>query len=299
MIVFYSDHYPLPLPTGHRFPGEKYSLLRELLLREGILDATSLKEAPLASWEDLRLVHDANYLRGVETGTMDPQQWKRTGFPWSNELVLRCRGTVGGLIAASKLALEEGFSGNLAGGTHHAHRDRGEGYCVFNDIAVAAQKMFNEGCAQRIAIVDLDVHQGNGTATIFTHEPRVFTLSIHGRTNFPFQKAISSLDIPLDEGTGDEAFLSALEFGMKKVEDWAPDFMFFQMGVDGLQQDKLGKWRLTHAGLMERDKRVLGWAKEKGIPIVLALGGGYSNPIQDSVEAYANTYRMAKEIFGA
>ncbi|MBU6153746.1 MAG: histone deacetylase [Bdellovibrionales bacterium] len=297
MNVYYSDHYTLPLPPGHRFPIEKYRMLRDLLLTENIIHSSDLKESPLASPELLALAHTAEYIEGMRTGSVDEQILKRLGFPWSLGLYDRSCASVGGAIAAMRDALKDGIAGNLAGGTHHSHADRGEGYCVFNDIAVATRLMKREGLAKRIAIIDLDVHQGNGNSSILRQDEGVFIFSMHGEKNYPFIKVPSHLDIALPDGTGDEVYLEHLQDGMIEVRRFDPDYIFYQMGVDPLKEDTLGKLDLSLEGLMRRDELVLSYAKRSGIPVSLALGGGYAKPIELSVRAYANTYRVAKRVF--
>ena len=299
MKVFYSDHYTIALPEGHRFPMTKYRLLRDYLLEHRILDSSELFQSPIANAELLTLAHDLNYVQAMETGAIDPQIIKRVGFPWSPGLFQRSCATVGGAVQASLAALQDGIAGNLAGGTHHAHRDRGEGYCVFNDIAVAARNLMKQGLTRRIAIIDLDVHQGNGNSSILRDDPGLFIFSIHGEKNYPFKKVPSHLDIALPDGVDDKAYLEALAEGMKQIEEFSPDFIFYQMGVDPLKEDKLGKMNLTFEGLIQRDQTVLGFAAERDIPLSLALGGGYADPIELSVEAYANTYRTAKQIYSS
>lgn len=297
MNVYYSDHYTLPLPEGHRFPIEKYRMLRDYLLSEKIIKSTDLKESPLADPETLALAHTSDYIEGMRTGSVDEQILKRLGFPWSKGLYDRSRATVGGAIAAMRDALRDGIAGNLAGGTHHSHADRGEGYCVFNDIAVATRLLKKEGLAKRIAIIDLDVHQGNGNSSILMQDEGVFIFSMHGEKNYPFIKVPSHLDIALPDGTEDAAFLEHLKDGLIEVRRFDPDYVFYQMGVDPLKEDTLGKLNLTFQGLMERDELVLTYAKSSGIPLSLALGGGYAKPIELSVQAYANTYRVARKVF--
>jgi acetoin utilization deacetylase AcuC-like enzyme len=297
MNVYYSDHYTLPLPQGHRFPIEKYRMLRDYLLSEKIIKSTDLKESPLADPETLALAHTSDYIEGMRTGSVDEQILKRLGFPWSKGLYDRSRATVGGAIAAMRDALRDGIAGNLAGGTHHSHADRGEGYCVFNDIAVATRLLKKEGLAKRIAIIDLDVHQGNGNSSILMQDEGVFIFSMHGEKNYPFIKVPSHLDIALPDGTEDAAFLEHLKDGLIEVRRFDPDYVFYQMGVDPLKEDTLGKLNLTFQGLMERDELVLTYAKSSGIPLSLALGGGYAKPIELSVQAYANTYRVARKVF--
>ncbi len=297
MKVYYSDHYTLPLTDGHRFPMTKYRLLRDYLLEQGILAASELHESPLADEQTLALAHDPNYISAMRTGEIDIQIIKRIGFPWSYGLYERSCATVGGALQAALAASEDGIAGNLAGGTHHAHFDRGEGYCVFNDIAVATRYLHKHQKAQRIAIIDLDVHQGNGNSSILRQDPGVFIFSIHGEKNYPFKKVSSHLDVALPDGASDELFLESLEKGLNEIDKFSPDFIFYQMGVDPLKEDTLGKMNLTFEGLMKRDEQVLSFAFKRGVPISLALGGGYAKPIELSVMAYANTYRVAKRVY--
>ncbi len=294
---YYSERYTLPLPPDHRFPIQKYEMIRDRLLAEKILNTEQIRESPLASKDELMLAHDLEYILGIECGVLPRESFVRIGFPWSEALWLRSCATVGGLLAATQEALKTGVSGNLAGGTHHAHRDRGEGYCVFNDIAVCARYLKKHGLAKRIAIIDLDVHQGNGNSSILGQDEGVFIFSIHGEKNYPFKKIPSHLDIALPDQADDLLFHSALDQGMPHVEAFNPDFIFYQMGVDGLKEDKLGRMALTHQGLMERDRKVFNFAFRNQIPVVLSLGGGYADPIESSVEAYVNTYRTLKEIY--
>ncbi len=296
--IYYSDHYTLPLPEGHRFPIEKYKMLRDFLLSENLLSREQIFESPLASHEELLLAHTETYVNQMREGHVPREILQRIGFPWSFGLYQRSCATVGGAIAAAKSARQIGISGNLAGGTHHAHADRGEGYCVFNDIAVAARVLLNEDLAKRIAIIDLDVHQGNGNSSILSNQKEIFILSLHGEKNYPFKKVPSTLDIALPDGTGDEEFLRALDQGLLAVWNFCPDFIFYQMGVDPLKEDLLGKLNLSFEGLIERDRMVIQTAKELSIPVSLALGGGYAQPIELSVQAYANTYRVLREVWG-
>jgi acetoin utilization deacetylase AcuC-like enzyme len=297
MDVFYSDHYTLPLPETSRFPMQKYRMLRDYLLQQQILQPSELKQSPLASEKMLRLAHTNDYIEGMRDGHVSIDIIKRIGFPWSRDLFDRSCATVGGALAAAQSALRDHISGNLAGGTHHAHADRGEGYCVFNDIAIATRDLKNKNQAQRIAIVDLDVHQGNGNSSILRDEHGVFVFSMHGERNYPFKKVPSHLDIALPDGANDEMFLENLELGLKQIARFDPDFIFYQMGVDPLKEDTLGKMDLTFEGLMARDEKVLRFAIERGVPVSLALGGGYAKPIELSVEAYANTYRVVNKLY--
>lgn len=295
--VFHIDQYPLPLPPGHRFPHTKYALLRELLLQEETVLPSQLLPAPIADFDLLSLAHSEDYIRAMETGTVSIDIIKRVGFPWSPELFRRTSATVGGGVQAALSALEYGVAGCLAGGTHHAHFDRGEGYCVFNDTAVAARLLVRSYNLKRIAIIDLDVHQGNGNSSILGQDKEVFIASIHGEKNYPFRKVPSSIDIGLPDGANDEMYLEALSTVMKEVERFEPEFLFFQMGVDPLKEDKLGKLSLTYKGLMDRDRTVIQFAKYHAIPISLALGGGYADPIELSVRAYANTYKVLNNVW--
>ncbi len=294
--VFYSDHYTLPLPPEHRFPNDKYKMLKSFLVSNKILKESELFPSPVASVELLNLAHSADYVESVRSGTVAKEIIQRIGFPWSEALFFKASSTVGGALEATKNALEYGLGGNLAGGTHHAHFDRGEGYCIFNDIAVVTQFLLKNKLRKRIAIIDLDVHQGNGNSSILSGHENIFILSIHGEKNYPFKKVPSTLDIGLADGTGDLEYLSALEQGMAAVQNFQPDYIFYQMGVDPLKEDALGKLSLTFEGLMQRDRIVLSYAKANKIPISLALGGGYAKPIELSVQAYANTYRVVREL---
>jgi acetoin utilization deacetylase AcuC-like enzyme len=296
--VFQSDRYALELPAGHRFPQGKYLLLRELLLGEGTLRAHELAEAPLAETHELLLAHTPAYVEAVARGTLREEEVRRLGFPWSEGLVLRSRASVGGTLAASRAALEDGIAGNLAGGTHHAFADHGEGYCVFNDHAVAARALQREGRIRRAVIVDLDVHQGNGTAAIFDGDDSVFTFSMHGAKNFPFRKQRSSRDVELPDGCGDAEYLDLLERHLPLVLEAAQaDLLFYQAGVDPLDGDALGRLKLTHEGLRTRDRLVLTAAWARSLPVVLTLGGGYARPIALSVEAHAGTHRESRAVF--
>lgn len=283
--LYYCDHHSFPLPEGHRFHARKYRLLREALSGD---DAFDIHPAPQASLDLIRLAHERQYVHRFLNGTLDPAAMRRIGFPWSPELVLRILASVGGTLAAADHALNHGWAGNLAGGTHHAFRAEGSGYCIFNDIAVSILAL-----RKRSAVVDLDVHQGDGTAAFFEDDPLVFTLSIHGGNNFPFRKRRSSLDVAMPDGAGDDIYLRALEESLPKVIEFKPEIVFYQSGVDALEADQLGRLSLTHAGLRRRDEIVLASFHQAGVPVVITLGGGYSSPIEATVEAHANTFRMA------
>ncbi len=297
MKIFFSEKYQLPLPAGHRFPIEKYRMLRDYLVSNQIIQSDMIFESPLASIDELLFGHTLEYIEQMRDGLVPKDIIKRIGFPWSPELYERSRATVGGAISAARAALKDGISGNLAGGTHHAHADRGEGFCVFNDIAVAAKLLLSEKLAQRIAIIDLDVHQGNGNSSILANDKEVFILSLHGEKNYPYKKIPSTIDIGLENGTEDAEYLSKLRSALAIALEFNPDFIFYQMGVDPLKEDVLGNLNLTFSGLMERDRMVLSAAHEREIPISLALGGGYAKPIELSVQAYANTYRVVSELW--
>jgi len=296
MRFFTSDRFVIPLPDGHSFPGRKYILLRERLVRDGILTAGQIKPSPLAETEDIARAHDADYMAAVRDGRLDAQAQRRIGLPWSRNLVDRVTATMGGAVAAAEAALEFGLSGQLAGGTHHAHRDFGAGYCVFNDFAIAALKVLAEGWARRVAIVDLDVHQGDGNAAILAGHPDVFVFSMQGAKNFPHHRVASDLDVDLPDGTGDDAYLRALADHLPAVFDFRPDLVLYQAGVDPLAEDRLGRLALTLDGLAKRDRLVLTECRSRGIPVSLGLGGGYADPIDLSVQAYANTYAVAREV---
>jgi len=292
--LYYCDHYDMGLPPDHRFPARKYRLLREALTGDRRF---AILPAPLASRDEVCRAHDAEYVRQFLEGVLPAAAVRRIGFPWSPALVLRTLASVGGALAATEAAQESGFGGALMGGTHHAYRAEGSGFCVFNDIAVSIADLRRRGWGWRVAVVDLDVHQGDGTAALFADDPDVLTLSFHGRNNFPFRKQTSRIDVDFADGTGDEEYLAALDEYLPRVWEFRPDFVFYQSGVDGLREDKLGKLSLTHAGLAERDRRVMTAAHGDGKPFVLLLGGGYAEPIEATVRANANTYRTAAGIW--
>jgi len=298
MRIYYSDTFNLPLPEGHRFPGQKYAMLRARLLREGLLAPNELHLSPLANDSAIARAHDADYISAFESGALDDRAIRRIGFPWSAHLVARTRASTGGAVAAARAALDDGISGQLAGGTHHAHRDFGAGYCIYNDQAIAALEALENGWVSRVAIVDLDVHQGDGTAAILRAHPSVFVFSMHGEKNFPFRKYESDLDVPLPDGTGDDAYLRGLAAHLPAVLAFRPELVLYQAGVDPLAEDRLGRLSLTHAGLMARDEMVLSECARRGIPVAMAIGGGYASPIAPSVAAYANTYRVVRKIHG-
>jgi acetoin utilization deacetylase AcuC-like enzyme len=295
--AYYSDHFVLPLPEGHKFPMAKYSRLRERILADGIVAIEDLHEAPLASLDDLRLVHDRGYVDAVVNGTVPRDIQRRIGFPWSPQMVERSRRSVGATIAAAGAALDDGVAANLAGGTHHAFADRGEGFCVFNDVAVGARVLQRAHHAGRIAIVDLDVHQGNGTAAIFSADPSVFTFSMHGDKNFPFKKDLSDLDVPLADGTGDDEYLSLLRRHLPAVLNrHQPDFVFYLAGADPFEGDRLGRLKMTIDGLRRRDEIVMEACAKARLPVAISMSGGYANDVDAIVTIHSNTIRAAARI---
>ncbi|CAK9041854.1 Uncharacterized protein SYNPCC7002_A1628 [Durusdinium trenchii] len=273
-------------------------MLRRLLIDDRVLRPDQLSLSPLVKDADLHRAHAPTYVTAIDSGVIDAAAMRRIGFPWSPHIAARARATMGGAVAAAQTALQTGISGQLAGGTHHAHYDFGSGYCVFNDFAVAALSLLANELATRVAIIDLDVHQGDGNASILSPREDVFVLSVHGEKNFPFRKCSSDLDIALPDGVEDAAYLSALEDALDAIWAFNPDIILYQAGVDPLKEDKLGRMALTHDGLMKRDRLVLTASKQRSIPVSMAIGGGYADPIDASVAAYANTYRTAKEIWG-
>ncbi|WP_018992352.1 histone deacetylase family protein [Aromatoleum toluclasticum] len=294
MKLFYADHFVLPLPEGHRFPMEKYSRLRERLTHSGRFSHADFAVPAAASDVEILRAHDADYLKRVAHGTLDPAEQRRIGFPWSEQMVERSRRSAGATLAACRHALVDGCAANLAGGTHHAHRDFGSGFCVFNDSAIAALAMRAERRVRTVAIIDCDVHQGDGTATIFAGEPDVFTLSLHGEKNFPFRKAASSLDIELPDGTGDAIYLAALYGGLEQVfAAMQPDLAIYLAGADPYRDDRLGRLGLSFEGLAARDEMVLRHCVEHGTPVAIVMAGGYARKIDDTVAIHATTITTA------
>jgi len=292
--IFSTDQYQLTLPQGHKFPVLKYGMLRQTIEKEGLFQLTS---APLATAETVALAHDPNYVRDFSAGALAPAAMRRIGLPWSDALVNRAFASVGGTISASLAALQQGWGATMGGGTHHAFRAEGAGFCVFNDIAVSIQLLKKLGHIRRASVIDLDVHQGDGTAEIFENDPDVFTLSIHCNSNFPFRKKQSRLDVSLPDGVEDAEYLHQLNEVLPSAFAFKPDIVFYQSGVDPLASDVLGRLSLTHQGLIERDRAVFAAARSFAAPFVLTSGGGYSKPIELSVEAHANTYRTAWQAF--
>ena len=300
--AFYADHFVLPLPAGHRFPMAKYARLRDRLTRE--LPQVELREAQPASDGELALVHSPGYIEAVRSGTLAAAAQREIGFPWSPAMAERARRSVGATVQACRRALEDGgLAANLAGGTHHAYADKGSGFCVFNDAAVAARLMQAEHARTqrargmlRVAIIDLDVHQGNGTAKIFAHDDSVFTLSLHGAKNFPFRKEPSDLDVELADGCGDAEYLEALERALEEMERrFEPGLVIYLAGADPHEGDRLGRLKLTFDGMEARDRRVMDWAWNRRLPLAFVMAGGYGTDMEATVQVQMNTYRTAVE----
>jgi acetoin utilization deacetylase AcuC-like enzyme len=292
--VWSSAAYTIPLPVGHRFPIEKYTLLRDRVIAEGVVRPEHLHVPARATPDEIRRVHTDAYVDAFDGGTLSPAMQRRLGFPWSPALVERAYRAVGGTVEAARAAMELGVAMNLAGGTHHAFADRGEGFCVFNDVAIAIRTLQHEGRIVRAAIIDLDVHQGNGTHAIFTGDPDVFTFSMHGRRNFPFEKVAGSLDLELEDGTGDAEYLEMLAEALPRViHAAAPDLVCYLAGADPHEGDALGRLSLTMDGLARRDALVLDACREVGLPVVITIAGGYGRDIATTVVAHVNTARIA------
>ena len=292
MKAFYSDRFVLPLPSGHRFPMQKYRMLREAVATS--LPDVVFEEAPTTSDGVLALAHHPGYIQRVSGGLLSESEQKTIGFPWSPEMVERSRRSAGATIAACRAALAGGVGINLAGGTHHAHADRGQGFCVFNDAAIAARLMQAERRVSRVAIVDLDVHQGDGTAAILEKDDSVFTLSMHGEHNYPFDKACSDLDVALPDGTGDADYLAGLESALSEMfARFDPQLLIFLAGADPYDGDRLGRLRLSMAGIAARDMMVMEAARERGLPVAIAMAGGYGRVIEETVAIHLQTIRIA------
>jgi acetoin utilization deacetylase AcuC-like enzyme len=294
--IFYTDHYVLPLPEGHRFPMRKYALLRQRVSEAGL--GSALVDPPAATDGEILRAHGAAYLERVKTGALSAAEMRCIGFPWTPAMVERSRRSSGATLQACRAALEDGIAVNLAGGTHHAFRDRGEGYCVFNDSAIAALAMQAEGRVQRVVVVDCDVHQGNGTAAILADDPTVFTFSIHGANNFPFTKEVSDLDIELADNTRDQPYLDALERGLARaLEEARPELAIYLAGADPYEDDRLGRLALSRDGLRRRDRFVLETLAEWEVPVVVTMAGGYARRIEDTVEIHFATVATAHSLF--
>lgn len=297
MNVYYSDHYPYPLPDGHDFPAEKYAQLRFELLRQSILVESDLHPSPPAAPAEMQLAHSTEYYNAFCQGTVENRIIRQLGLPWSPGLVDRAHRGVGGTIAAARMALKRGFAGALSGGTHHALHNEGRGFCVFNDIAVTALVLLESNEICRCAVLDLDAHQGNGTAEILGKKDNVFIVDLYGEKSYPVRKIPTHMDIPLPENIGDDAYLEKMIPALNAIPKFEPDLIIYIAGVDPLLKDRFGKLALSHAGLMARDHLVFTMAKSNSIPIVTTMGGGYANPIEHTVHAHLNTYRAAKQVF--
>lgn len=292
MKTFYTDHFVLPLPEGHRFPMEKYSRLRDLV---GKLEGVELVEAPPASDTQILYAHDPHYLIKIIGGKLTPQEQREIGFPWSEKMVERSRRSAGATVAAAKTAMQEGIAANLAGGTHHAYRDTGSGFCVFNDSAIAARSLQKEVSSKlKVAIVDLDVHQGNGTASILGNDPSIFTLSIHGENNFPFKKEVSDLDVGLADGCNDETYLSSLANCLDQLDNrFKPDCIIYLAGADPHEGDRLGRLKISKEGMRLRDEAVFQYALDNKLSLAFSMAGGYGKEITSTVDIHFQTIQTA------
>jgi acetoin utilization deacetylase AcuC-like enzyme len=296
--IAWTPLYAHPLPQGHRFPMAKYDKLPELLLTEGTISPGNLFAPKPIERDVLLMTHQAAYLDKLDSLLLTKHEERRTGFPLSAQLVEREKVILQGTIDCCEFALQHGVAMNIAGGTHHAYAEHGEGFCLLNDLAVSSNWLLHTGQVKRILVVDLDVHQGNGTAALLTDHNKVFTLSFHGANNYPMHKERSALDVPLPDGTNDGDYLAKLETILPKlIDDFKPDFVHFQSGVDVLATDKLGRLSLTAEGCLQRDAFVLQTLKSRCIPVVCTMGGGYSEDLAQIVDAHANTFRLAQEVF--
>lgn len=296
--IAWSPIYHHPLPDGHKFPMEKYSLLPEQLLYEGTVEEASFFAPDPVSEEDLLRVHDSGYWNRLLNLQLTPSEQRRSGFPHSNQLIERERCIMQGTLQSALYALKYGAAANIAGGTHHAYTNRAEGFCLLNDMAIAAHYLLHHQLVKRVLIVDLDVHQGNGSAEIFQDEPAVFTFSMHGRDNYPLHKEKSDLDVELPKGAADDVYLKLLRHHLPRLIDhFEPEFIFYQCGVDVLASDKLGHLDLTIQGCRERDREVIMTCQRHNLPLAISMGGGYSKRIVDIIEAHANTYRLITEAY--
>lgn len=290
--------YKHPLPEGHRFPMQKYDLLPQQLLHEGSCTPENFFEPGFPEDEDILRAHTPEYFRDLQGGDIPPKEMRKVGFPWSEALVERELRIAQGTIQGCLYALDSGVAMNIAGGTHHAYSDRGEAFCMLNDQAIGAHYLLAQGLAKRILILDLDVHQGNGTAEIFSSVPEVYTFSMHGKANYPFRKEVSDRDIALEKGTEDKEYLGILEKELEFLaENIAPDFVFYLCGVDILATDKLGTLAVSPEGCRRRDEMVLQWCRTHAYPVQCSMGGGYSPQLRTIVDAHAQTFRLAQHIY--
>lgn len=295
LLAWTSDHHAFLLPAAHPFPLPKYAQVRERLLAERVLEPDWVAASVPAPVSWLLTAHEPAYVARTLAGAWSAAEVRKLGLPWSEALVTRARAALYGTVAAARAAIVHGVAGNLAGGTHHAFPDRGEAYCLFNDVAVSVALLRRDGLANRPFVLDLDVHQGNGTAACFANDASVFTFSMHARHNYPLHKERSTLDLELEDGASDEGVLGVLEAHLPRALDaHAPDLVFYQAGVDALHTDRLGRLRMTHAGLAERDRRVFAWLEARGVPVCVTLGGGYGRPLESSIDAHVNVWRAAR-----
>lgn len=296
MKAYYTDHFVLPLPPDHRFPMQKYARLREQILKTDLLEASCLQVPEAATDTQILRAHDRTYLEKVKHGTLSRKEIIRTGFPWSPEMVERSRRSSGATIAAVQSALLEGVAVNLAGGTHHAGRDHGEGYCIWNDSVIAAREHQASGAVKQVIVIDCDVHQGNGTAAITQHDPTIYSVSIHGEKNFPFRKVYGDLDIGLQENASDEDYLTMLEIALERALFAVhPDLAIYIAGADAHELDTLGKLNLSTAGMAARDRMVMEACFERRIPVAVTMGGGYAAEVDDIVAIHLQTVAIARD----
>ncbi|UCH21320.1 MAG: histone deacetylase [Deltaproteobacteria bacterium] len=296
MKVFYTDHFHIPLPANHRFPLEKYSLLRQRIIEDGFGGAVKLCVPRPASDEEILYAHSSSYLQRLQDGEMTPKEMRRIGFPWSAELVERAKRSAGATIEACLRALDESFAMSLSGGTHHAFSDRGEGYCLLNDSVIAARTLQHKNFVNKILIIDCDVHQGNGTAAIVKNDASIFSFSIHGKNNFPYRKEKSDLDVDLEDGTDNLKYLEALEKGLiRALELSKAEFAIYLAGADPYADDRFGRLLLTKEGLLKRDRMVNHYCNKAGIPLAITMAGGYARKIKDTVDIHFETVKAAVE----
>lgn len=298
MRVYYTDQFALPLPEGHRFPMSKYTLLRQRVAASGLVPHQKILIPPPLQDEAILRAHDSDYLRRVQQGELSIHEIRKIGFPWSPEMVERSFRSSSATLESCRAALQEGVAVNLAGGTHHAFRDHGGGYCVFNDSAIAALNIIAEGHVKRVVIIDCDVHQGDGTAAILVDNPDIYTFSIHAEKNYPFHKQKSDLDISLDDGTTDAVYLARLAEGLEyALEESQAELAIYLAGADPYEHDKLGRLSLTKAGLRQRDEMVLENCRTAGIPVAITMAGGYAKNVEDIVDIHFQTVATAAQIF--
>jgi len=295
--VAFSPGYYVELPATHRFPMGKYPLLHQILIRDGVISPNDVHESDEAEWGDLQLVHTPEYLSDLAHGTLSPTAVRRLGLPWLPGMLRRSRLAVGGTLFAARTALTDGVAGNLAGGTHHAFADRGEGFCVLNDVAIAIRALRRDGAIRRALVVDLDVHQGNGTADVLSGDAGAFTFSMHGQKNYPFRKMQSSRDVGLPDSMSDEAYMAELERHLaQSLRESRPDIAFYLAGVDVVAGDRFGRLNLTADGLARRDRHVLTTLRDAGVPVAIVLSGGYAQTVERTAELHSTVFREARRV---